>query len=759
MTTKAPHILDLIAAVGKAGPKDRSAIGGTGRKHLHDVFPALLFSNTGKTFSPKVPAREGQHPGLVEKVKQIPPNISDMDGSLAASTPVPQIAIRSNARLDLQTIEYDPPHSKNNRSDIGRQHRLTGLRIPIRQAPNLESPVIRSIKPVLTIAHPEGQMSSYIVGARAQRTDIKIGASLPEPHPNKLNYHPLHSIYRSNVVQDSTLRPMMFVKGGFAQPVSDIPKRLGWRVTINDHFNNFPKHDHGLFSSAKEIPRGKSAKVTGLQPRQDKSPTRKSTPDTPAMEEKHPKSAGEKAVEITAPGRIAEKPMAVGNKPHMLSSNPNAALKEQPLTTAKPADHEPVNKACEKSSAETPIVTGNERQTSSNEPIRTEKNQSIEVPKPKDHPSSNHISVSRPAAKMQVGEIFARGDGKMRAAIPSNTDNSVSAEKLEGDGIALKLSLWDKTTTHTAEFPISNHPKPTDFAPKTLNHQHTNSAAASRQATKSSANIPVNPFSVRIPISVRRQESNSRKTSPKLRQELLARRSVQSSKPREVPSDRIITAQDGSKEARVHPNNPEPTVTERTISPKQKILHDNLRPAAIHGLNGASTTPIRPTAVPPSSASRWDGLVQFVEKIMQGARVIHRSDGLSEMKVRLSSESLGRMMIQLSVADNHVDIRFALDTHQAKQLLQSHRSELVQILKDSGASSVTIDVSTSSADGFEQNRQPGEAGDRSPNPRYTEASPRSVPMEIGLAEQEDPYQRNAGRMLYMGDYSSMVWVA
>jgi flagellar hook-length control protein FliK len=148
-----------------------------------------------------------------------------------------------------------------------------------------------------------------------------------------------------------------------------------------------------------------------------------------------------------------------------------------------------------------------------------------------------------------------------------------------------------------------------------------------------------------------------------------------------------------------------------------------------------------------------------VEKIMQGARVIHRSDGQSEMKVRLSSESLGRMMIQLSVADNHVDIRFAMDTHQAKQVLQSHRSELVQILKDSGASTVNIDVSTSSADGFEQNRQAGETGEHSDNTGFAESNLHSAPPEIGFVEQEDHYHRNAARMLYLGDHSGMVWVA
>ena len=137
----------------------------------------------------------------------------------------------------------------------------------------------------------------------------------------------------------------------------------------------------------------------------------------------------------------------------------------------------------------------------------------------------------------------------------------------------------------------------------------------------------------------------------------------------------------------------------------------------------------------------------------------YRADGLSEMKVRLSSESLGRMMIQLSVVDNHVDIQFAMDSRQAKQVLQSHRSELVQILRDSGASTVNIDVSTSSADGFGQNRQPGEAGDRSASTRIEESPLHSSPVEIGTAEQEDFYQRNAARMLQMGDHSGMVWVA
>ena len=202
-----------------------------------------------------------------------------------------------------------------------------------------------------------------------------------------------------------------------------------------------------------------------------------------------------------------------------------------------------------------------------------------------------------------------------------------------------------------------------------------------------------------------------------------------------------------------------PVSNENTKS-KWGIQTGNARSTFSGVLNGMSTQVIQSQPAPSPTTSRWDNLIRFVEKVMRNARVIHRAEGTSELRVKLASKSLGRMLIQLSVADNHVDVKFAFDSIQAKQVLQSNRSELVQLLKDSGAGTVNIDVSTSSADGGDRNRQSTEAHDRSNNPAiYGGLLGDDAETDAKLWDSEDNLEENSSRMYYTGGDSSMVWVA
>jgi flagellar hook-length control protein FliK len=179
--------------------------------------------------------------------------------------------------------------------------------------------------------------------------------------------------------------------------------------------------------------------------------------------------------------------------------------------------------------------------------------------------------------------------------------------------------------------------------------------------------------------------------------------------------------------------------------------------SGINNSNGQAA-PVNNVTVP--SQSRWDSLMQFVQRIMQNAHIQHRQEGISELRVRMASETLGKLTVHLSVIDNHVDVRFALDTLQARQVMQSHKAELTQILRDNGASSVNIDVTTSSTDGEERFRQFSETGDRYGRPDFHSGLVNDD--DWGFTEglnQESELASPVTRTNLSYEHSSMVWVA
>ncbi|KPL06203.1 hypothetical protein AMJ86_09470 [bacterium SM23_57] len=200
--------------------------------------------------------------------------------------------------------------------------------------------------------------------------------------------------------------------------------------------------------------------------------------------------------------------------------------------------------------------------------------------------------------------------------------------------------------------------------------------------------------------------------------------------------------------------------SDKSAKPKWGIQTDNARSLFSGVLNGLSAQAIQSQPAPSPTTGRWDNLIRFVEKVMRNARVIHRAEGTSELQVKLASKSLGRVLIQLSVTDNHVDVKFAFDSIQAKQVLQNNRSELAQLLKDSGATTVNIDVSTSSADGGDRNRQSAEARDRSNNPPiFGGLLGEDSRVDANQWDSDDNLDKISSRMYYPGGESSMVWVA
>jgi flagellar hook-length control protein FliK len=199
---------------------------------------------------------------------------------------------------------------------------------------------------------------------------------------------------------------------------------------------------------------------------------------------------------------------------------------------------------------------------------------------------------------------------------------------------------------------------------------------------------------------------------------------------------------------------------ETTIKSRWGIQHDNVKPLVSGELNTSSPQIMHAPQAPVQSGSRWDNLIQFVEKIMRSARVTHHAEGMSELKVHMDSKSLGRITIQVSVADNNVDVRFTLDSVQARNILQTYRSELVQIIKDSGASTVNIDVSTSSTDGERRYGTPSEARDWSDEqmPPMSFLS-EEVEKDRGMGVFKDTQEEAPARNYHLDGHSSMVWVA
>jgi flagellar hook-length control protein FliK len=146
--------------------------------------------------------------------------------------------------------------------------------------------------------------------------------------------------------------------------------------------------------------------------------------------------------------------------------------------------------------------------------------------------------------------------------------------------------------------------------------------------------------------------------------------------------------------------------------------------------------------------------------VMQGARIIHRSEGLSELRVRMASDTLGQVSIRLSVSDNQVDVKFTLDSSQAKQIMNEHKSELIQILKDQGADNVNIDVSTYSSQDWHQNQPSGGTGDQQRNSVFfTKDDIKIRGNGISGVENQVGHDEHRAQMYYFDGISSMVWVA
>ncbi len=199
---------------------------------------------------------------------------------------------------------------------------------------------------------------------------------------------------------------------------------------------------------------------------------------------------------------------------------------------------------------------------------------------------------------------------------------------------------------------------------------------------------------------------------------------------------------------------------EKGAKPKVGVQIDGVASpnAGITSSSNGQAVPV--DTVPAQSHSRWDSLMRFVQRIMQNARIQHRHEGLSELRVRMVSETLGKLMVHISVSDNHVDVRFALDTPQARQMMHLYKAELAQILKDSGASTVNIDVSTSSADGEGRFRKFSEADDRYGHRTFNSQVPIDnnwdYPEDL---DQEDELASPVNTVNFPHEHSSMVWVA
>jgi flagellar hook-length control protein FliK len=199
------------------------------------------------------------------------------------------------------------------------------------------------------------------------------------------------------------------------------------------------------------------------------------------------------------------------------------------------------------------------------------------------------------------------------------------------------------------------------------------------------------------------------------------------------------------------------SISNRVIKAKQGITLDGVASALSNHSNTSTTSPASLSSTPTPRTSRWDNFLDFMDKVLHGARIIQRSEGFSELRVQMASESLGRVMIHVSVADKKVDVCFALDSHQAKQLLEDHRSELIHMLKDTGANTVNVDVSTSSPDKGYHNRETGETNDRSGNLPFSSNDDSLVLHNEALSAAG--IEEIEGNHYQFDGYSTMVWVA
>jgi len=458
-------------------------------------------------------------------------------------------------------------------------------------------------------------------------------------------------------VRNSALRPLMYVRGGFAEPVSAVPARPGWRVLVNP-YSDIPSDRRGLQSpSPQEIGSGSLESVTS----QSKEPS------TTAV-----------SVELRTSDQPSEAAACI-TKP---AEEPSAETREQiPFRESDPLqDHEPPAEDRQRVlSMESDPIEKQDRSTENRQRVLSLESEPIQKQGPRGEKTDPtpviKTHMEQPVIKVAARHHAAPIDGRILAAIPQvegNPKRAVRSVKLDASEVR-------------SESVSRNSEAPTDKTP------------ASKYEPAMSEDAPER-------------------------------------------TDQVAASQ---------PH----------ISKKPGVLHDNVRHAMTNPPQAISAQPMRTLQGLPPSTARWDNLVQFVEKIMRNAAITHRSDGLSELRVRMTSESLGKVSIQLSVMDDQVNVQFAADSTQARQVLNAHREELAQILKDSGASTATIDVSTSSSGGFERYLESEGTGDHSESYDPTGYDGTGSASVLELIGEADVSRNYAARELYLGDHSSMVWVA
>jgi len=285
-------------------------------------------------------------------------------------------------------------------------------------------------------------------------------------------------------------------------------------------------------------------------------------------------------------------------------------------------------------------------------------------------------------------------------------------------------------------------------------------AGAEPPVVQTSVQHPIPPGDGRMPAVVPDLKDNLKIVVRSSKLGSLVFRSESQLKVLEVPVSETTAAKNDSMVVEDTPKPVEKVVAVEKKSPTGKDLnHDSLRHAVTNSSPTSSAQTVRTPQSSTPSPGRWDSLVHFVEKIMKNATITHHSDGLSELKVRMTSESLGKVMIQLAVMDDHVNLQFVADTSQARQVLNAYRDELVQVLKDSGASTVSIDVSTSSPESFERHTVSEETGDRPSGSGFAGSDWLGSSAALESAVEDDVNPNYAARMLFAEEHSSMVWVA
>jgi flagellar hook-length control protein FliK len=95
---------------------------------------------------------------------------------------------------------------------------------------------------------------------------------------------------------------------------------------------------------------------------------------------------------------------------------------------------------------------------------------------------------------------------------------------------------------------------------------------------------------------------------------------------------------------------------------------------------------------------------QNMQKITEQAQVLIQKGG-GEMKVQLSPEGMGDVLLKVKVQDGQVGIQMTTDNHHAKKLIESSISDLKVTLADHklNLETIKVDVADKMQDQFNQN--------------------------------------------------------